>query len=56
MLVVWPDVDLRFKNTTPYGVLVSASIELSFATAGDVTLDVPAGRTTRAVSAAGSVT
>ncbi len=25
--VVWPDVDLRFKNTTPYGVLVSASIE-----------------------------
>jgi vancomycin resistance protein YoaR len=25
--VVWPDVDLRFKNTTPYGVLVAASIE-----------------------------
>jgi vancomycin resistance protein YoaR len=25
--VVWPDLDLRFKNTTPYGVLVAASIE-----------------------------
>jgi vancomycin resistance protein YoaR len=25
--VVWPDVDLKFKNTTPYGVLVSASIQ-----------------------------
>jgi vancomycin resistance protein YoaR len=25
--VVWPDVDLRFKNTPPYGVLVAASIE-----------------------------
>lgn len=25
--VVWPDVDLRFKNTTPYGVLVTASIQ-----------------------------
>jgi vancomycin resistance protein YoaR len=25
--VVWPDIDLRFKNTTPYGVLVSASVE-----------------------------
>jgi vancomycin resistance protein YoaR len=25
--VVWPDIDLKFKNTTPYGVLVSASIE-----------------------------
>lgn len=25
--VVWPDVDLRFQNTTPYGVLVAASIE-----------------------------
>jgi vancomycin resistance protein YoaR len=27
--VVWPDVDLRFENTTPYGVLVQASIERS---------------------------
>jgi len=25
--VVWPDVDLRFRNTTPYGVLVKASID-----------------------------
>jgi vancomycin resistance protein YoaR len=25
--VVWPHVDLRFKNTTPYGVLVQASIQ-----------------------------
>ena len=25
--VVWPDVDLRFRDTTPYGVLVKASID-----------------------------
>jgi vancomycin resistance protein YoaR len=24
--VAWPDVDLRFANTTPYGVLVTASV------------------------------
>ena len=25
--VAWPDVDLKFENTTPYGVLIQASIE-----------------------------
>lgn len=25
--VVWPDVDLRFRNTTPYGVLVRAWVD-----------------------------
>ena len=25
--VVWPDIDLKFKNTTPYGVLINASID-----------------------------
>lgn len=25
--VAWPDIDLSFKNTTPYGVLVQASID-----------------------------
>ncbi|NUR08738.1 MAG: hypothetical protein HOQ45_17245 [Nocardioidaceae bacterium] len=27
--VAWPSVDLKFKNTTPYGVLVSASVDKS---------------------------
>jgi vancomycin resistance protein YoaR len=27
--VAWPTVDLRFKNTTPYGVLIQASIDPS---------------------------
>src|SRR5690606_29363074 len=27
--VAWPSVDLKFKNTTPYGVLVKASVEKS---------------------------
>jgi vancomycin resistance protein YoaR len=27
--VAWPSVDLKFKNTTPYGVLISASVDKS---------------------------
>ncbi len=27
--VVWPSVDLKFKNTTPYGVLIKASVKKS---------------------------
>jgi len=27
--VAWPSVDLKFKNTTPYGVLITASVDKS---------------------------
>jgi vancomycin resistance protein YoaR len=39
--VAWPSLDLKFKNTTPYGVLVSASVRRSTpATPGAATVSM----------------